>query len=295
MISEEQLSILLSKLTPKEDPTFHEFSVKYLTTYAQAKKRSWKKDMQYLNRSILPTFGNKRLSEITAEHIQAWFNKASNHPTQANRMLEVMSKVFTCATAWGYFVGQNPCQAIKRNQELPRERWLNKEEITNLQAVLNQEPLPIRAIFTAYLLTGCRHSELRYAKWNQVDLEKQELLLARTKNGRPRRVYLPDELISLLSGLPRASEYVFAGQKPRSTIDVDKHWCRIRERAGLPDVRVHDLRHTFGSHLAQAGINSKLLSELLGHRDPKMTARYSHFADEDRADAIAKLSERYHH
>lgn len=255
--------------------TLKKLAADYLELHALPHKKTGRRDQVYVKHKILPAFGDVPISSIKRAEIQRWFLKLSESaPTTANRVLEVFSKMFECAIDWDYFGGPNPCKRIKPNPESKRERILSSEELHRLQSVLEQEPPAIAALFRLYLLTGCRKSELLYAQWRHLNIARRTLRLPCTKNGKPFDVPLSTEALTLLQGLPRASEYVFAGSRLGTVLAVDKAWRQIRSKAGISDVTIHDLRRTTASLLASLGVSHKTISHLLNHSSWASTERY---------------------
>jgi integrase len=191
------------------------------------------------------------------------------------------------AEAWGLRVdGSNPVRHVAKYHEDKRERYLTRQELQRLGAVLAdaqdrsiENPFVIAAI-GLLVLTGARLSEILTLRWDHVDLENQVLRLPDSKTGA-KLIYLNAAAIKLLRGMPRmqANPYVIAGKKPGARlINLQKPWRRIRARASLPDVRIHDLRHSFASIAAGAGMSLPMIGKLLGHTQPATTARYAHLA-----------------
>ena len=132
------------------------------------------------------------------------------------------------------------------------------------------------------MLTGCRLNEVQTLRWEDVDLEAAELRLRDTKTGA-RMVPLSNAAVSVLSALPRKKDnpWVIAGKKPGAHLtDVQTPWRRVRSRAELHDVRIHDLRHSFASRALALGESLPMIGKLLGHTQVQTTARYAHLANE---------------
>ena len=130
------------------------------------------------------------------------------------------------------------------------------------------------------VLTGCRKNEVLTLRWADVDLKSRELRLRDSKVG-PRVVPLSPSAVELVAGLPRlpGNEWVFPGQKPGTHLNsIDLAWRRLRIRADLPDVRLHDLRHSFASSALALGESLSTIQKLLGHRQISSTVRYAHLA-----------------
>ncbi|WP_420584021.1 site-specific integrase [Ruegeria sp.] len=141
------------------------------------------------------------------------------------------------------------------------------------------------------LLTGCRLREILHLRWSEVDLERGLLNLPDSKTGR-KTVYLSNAAIDVLKRLPRVGTYVVAGdnpQKPRA--DLKRPWKRISEYAGMADVRIHDLRHTFASVAAAQGVSLQVIGKLLGHKSPETTARYAHLTEDPLRRALNQMSD----
>ena len=132
------------------------------------------------------------------------------------------------------------------------------------------------------MLTGCRLNEIQTLRWEDVDLEAAELRLRDTKTGA-RMVPLSNAAVSVLAALPRREDnpWVIAGKKLGAHLtDIQKPWRRIRSRAELEDVRIHDLRHSFASRALALGESLPMIGKLLGHTQVQTTARYAHLASE---------------
>jgi integrase len=191
------------------------------------------------------------------------------------------------AEEWGLRPdGSNPCRHVKKYREDKRERYLTKEELQCLGTALDdakhnqtESPFVIAAI-GLLVLTGARLTEVLTLKWDYVDLENAVLRLPDSKTGA-KLIYLNDVAVKLLRAMPRmaGNPFVIAGGKPGARlVNLQKPWRRIRAAASLPDVRIHDLRHSFASVAAGAGMSLPVIGKLLGHSQPVTTARYAHLA-----------------
>lgn len=210
----------------------------------------------------------------------------------------------TLRAAWRWGNGEgllpdglsDPTRSVKKFRERGRDRWLRKEEVKRLmEATAKQKDPLVRAAVPLFLLTGLRKRELLTAKWEHVDLERGEIRLPETKTGVAQVRLLPAPAVRILRELPRVknSPYVFPSPqdktKPRD--DIKKPWASIREAAKLPDVTLHDLRRTAGSHMAQAGVPLQVIGEVLGHSHPGVTKLYARLASENERDALDALSD----
>ena len=144
------------------------------------------------------------------------------------------------------------------------------------------------------MLTGCRLSEIQKLRWEHVDLEMGELRLPDTKSGA-KVVHLGDPAVAVLRGIERRESnlWVITGRKEGSHLtDLQHPWRRIRTRAGLDDVRIHDLRHSFASGGLLVGEGLPMIGKLLGHTQVQTTARYAHLANDPVKSAANRIASR---
>ena len=241
-----------------------------------------------------PVIGELRVPEVQRKDIAALHHGLRDKPYQANRTLGVLSKMFNLAEVWGWRPdGSNPCRHVKRYKEHKRERFLSPEETERLGQVLREaeEEMPSAvAAFRLLLLTGCRMSEIRDLRWEYVKNDCIELPDAKTGG---RVVPLGPEARAVLSAIPRDEDnpWVIAGRLPGSHLtDLQRPWRRIRKQAGLEDVRIHDLRHSFASRALALGESLTMIGKLLGHTQVQTTARYAHLARDSIQTAAARIT-----
>ena len=222
-------------------------------------------------------------------------------PYAANHALGILSALFTVAEIRGLRPeGSNPCRHVKRFPEAKRERFLSDEEYRRLGAVLRKaektgtEPPEAVAAIRLLVPTGCRLSEIMTLRWEDVDPEAAELRLPDSKTGA-RVVHLGGPAVAVLRGIPRVegNPWVIAGRRPGSRLaSLHYPWGRIRKRAGLDGVRLHDLRHSFASGGLLVGENLPMIGKLLGHSQVQTTARYAHLADHPVKAAADRIASR---
>ena len=280
-------------------PTIAELGDRYMNEHAIPHKapRSAAADRAMLARVIVPALGKLRVDRVSGADVATLHHSRRSTPTDANRALALMGKMLSLAELWGMRPrGSNPCRGIKRFKEQRRERFLSEQELARLGAVLRDAeasaPYFVAAV-RLLLLTGARRSEVLLARWDHVDLQQATLRVDQPKEGKPKLIRLSPPALALLSRLPRieGNPYVLPGRLEGQPIAGIGHWWeRVRDAAGLADVRLHDLRHSWASIAAGAGSSLPIIGALLGHSQPQTTARYAHLgADPLRstADAVA--------
>jgi integrase len=270
-------------------PTLAEFSERYLSDHARTKKKplSVEADERNLANHVLPALGNKKLPSITRADVARFHQSMKDTPGAANRCLMLLSKMFNLAELWGVRPdGSNPCRLIEKYAERKIERYLSPEELGRLGAVLlaaekvGDVSAPVIAAIRLLIFTGCRREEILTLRWEHVDRERQCLRLPDSKTGA-KSVQLNAAALDVLERIPRRGDdpWVISGSKAGNhLINIEKPWRRVRDRAGLSDVRLHDLRHSFASVGAAAGLGLPMIGALLGHKEAATTQRYAHLA-----------------
>jgi integrase len=229
-----------------------------------------------LEAAVLPALGGRAVTEVTRADVAALHHRLRRTPTHANRTLEVISVMMTCAERWGLRPdGTNPCRHVERFREQTRQRYLSTEEFQRLGAALaaaargpvlvRGEPVRLSPMALAaiglLIFTGARRSEILTLKWEHVDLERGVLTLPTSKTGF-KVVMLNAPAIAGLTSLPRVegNPYVLpGGREGRHLVNVSDTWYAVRALAGLKDVRLHDLRHSLASIGAGAGLSLPII------------------------------------
>ena len=267
------------------------------------KESTAKEYRRNLRRFILPVLGRHRVTDVTRADVAKFFHDLRHIPYQANRNLEIISKMFNLAEMWGLRPdGSNPRRHIRKYPEQKRERFLSAGELRRLGDVLSEmeaERLELPSAIAAVrllVLTGCRLNEIMKLRWEHVDFPEAALRLPDSKTGA-KTVQLGRAAVAVLSGIERCrfNPHVIVGTQPgKSLSDLQPFWQRLRARAGLKDVRLHDLRHTFASVAVASGQGLPMIGKLLGHSQVQTTARYAHLAGDplqaaanDVSDAVA--------
>jgi len=273
------------------DKEFGALCKDYIERHASTKKTG-KEDERRIGKHLLPLWAKLESASITSADVSALHHKITKTGAlyEANRVVTLVHTLFDKAREWGFVERnhENPASGITLNQESKRDRWIKEEEMPRLaKAIDNEDNVFIRNAIWIYLLTGMRKSELLKLEWKNVDLARREIRLADTKANRIHYIPLCTEAWQILSSTPRLEEtrFVFPGAKKGAhLVNIQKPWNRIRKNAGLEDVRLHDLRRTVGSWLAQAGSPLHLVGKILNHSNISTTAIYSRFSkDHERA------------
>ena len=249
-----------------------------------------------IERHIVPALGRLPASAVTRTHVADLQHGLSDRPALANLVVATLSRMIDQAFAWGSIPeARNPCRAAYRYKERRRERFLTEAEFRRLGRALRaledegRVSAHAAAAIRLLMLTGCRRNEILTLRWADVRLEEGEIRLRDSKTG-PRTVSLSRAAVKVLAALPRAAgnPWVVPGRQPGAPLSgIFEPWRRVRSRAGLGDVRIHDLRHSYASRALALGESLPVIAKLLGHSRIQTTARYAHLArDSVRAAAV---------
>ncbi|MBN2379354.1 tyrosine-type recombinase/integrase [candidate division WOR-3 bacterium] len=270
--------------------SFAEYANEYLE-YSKTHKRpsSYQRDTVSIKR-LMEAFAECKLSDIKTADIERYQERrleTVGHAT-INREVQALKHMFRKAQERGY-VKINPAQPVKKLEEpFGRTRYLQLEERERL---LDECSGMLHAIVFTALETGMRKGELENLTWKNVYFERRSIWLERTKNKEPRTIPISDNLLPVLQRLyiERRSEYVFTKPGGEPYGSWRKAFDNACKRAGIEDFRFHDLRHTFASYLVVSDVKIRTVQELMGHKDIKMTMRYSHLSKEHLLDAVNKV------
>lgn len=285
----------------KSVQTFREFVVERYMPYVRGYKKAANSDDSYLRNQILPVLGHKYLDEITKKDIIDFHHglRAKGYkPGTCNRSLILLRYAFNLAIKWEIpGVKTNPTKDVPllNDEEGKKERYLSKEETERLFEVLKRSDNPLlQFIIPMLILTGARKREVLDARWEDFDLVKRQWRIPITKAGRPRYVPLSSGVINLLAHVPHDDHnpWVFPNPKTgKPYISIFGSWNTARQAAGLGEVRIHDLRHSFASFLVNAGRSLYEVQRILGHTQIKTTQRYAHLSHDTLIDAVNVASE----
>lgn len=300
----------------RQAATVRELAEEYLERHSKRQKRSWRADQRRLETYVLPRLGGMKARDVRRSDVARLIGDVAERrfqpsrlrkgrgaqsrgggPVEANRVLALISVMFSRAEEWGTVPEghPNPARGVARFREQSRARFLATDELPRLyEALAQEEGIYAPAAIELLLLTGLRRSELTSLRWPSVDLAAAILRLTDTKAGRPHTVPLSSRAVAILSELPRAihTDHVFPGAVHGRPLDVKTVWGRVRRRARLEDVRLHDLRRSVGSLMAMHGASLPLIGAVLNHTNPSTTAVYARIADVARAAALEDHSAR---
>ena len=282
-------------------PTIAELAEQYMAEHVKVRcKPTTARSCRHIfDKYLLPQFGRKRLGEITPEQVAALHYRLREKPTTANQVIGLLSRLFHKAAKSGYAPeGGNPCRFIKKYPTRSCERFLSEREFLRLGTVLGELETMGKISTTAsaglrlLMLTGCRRNEILTLRWEDVDLEHDEMRLRDAKTGA-RAVPLSPTARQVLTSLPRQPDnpWVISGRGTGARLsNLNATWGVVRKKAGMEDVRIHDLRHSYASRALSLGESLPMIGKLLGHRKVQTTARYAHLARDSVKAAAERVS-----
>jgi len=281
----------------KDIPTLSAFVRDRYLPYIKTRKRSWRLDEAMLRLHILPVFGAQKMNRITCSDIIAFQHHVHEKKYAAgtcNRLMILLKFIYNCAIKWDVIPpDSNPCNGVDLFPDSgARERYLTQQEARLLfQELDHNKNTQVSQIIQLLLYTGARKREILDARWDEIDIHRHILTIpaARSKSKKPRHIPLSDAAITLLQSIPRENGVPWVFFNPvtkRPLVSIFYAWNSIRKKVGLPDVRLHDLRHSYASFLVNAGRSLYEVQKLLGHHDPKVTMRYAHLSPQAMLEAV---------
>ena len=288
------------KVAAKATPTFEMFAKDSYLPFVKNYKRSWVHDESLIRNHLLPKLGKKYLDEITKLDVIAIHHgrKSSGGAAgSANRLLVLMRYMFNLAIKWEVpGITKNPTADVALFEENnKRERFLTIAEAKSLYAAVEtSENTQLKYIVPMLIMTGARKMEVLNSKWEDFDLSRCMWRIPTCKSGKPRHVPLSNGVLKLLAMVPlfEGCPYVFPNPKTKLPyVSIYYSWNTARRQAGLSDVRMHDLRHSFASFLVNSGRSLYEVQKLLGHTQVKTTQRYAHLKAETLLEAVNAVSQ----
>ena len=271
----------------KTEPTVKELCTQYMKEYAP-KKKTAHEDQAMINSTVIPRLGKLRVADVQRTDVVAIHEAMAQTPYMANRVLALLSKMFTLAEMWGYRPPYTkPTRFVPRYPEKKRRRIMGGDEAAAISVALTKRakrrPEAV-AIIWMLALTGARASEVYKAKWEWLD--GSVLHLPDSKTGA-KPVYLPKQVMELLEPRRRAEGLIFKGKNPREV------WEAVRAEAGCPpDLRLHDLRRTFASQALSMGMTLDQIGELFGHASTQTTSRYAWMVPTTAQQSVESVAEK---
>ena len=268
----------------REAPTIADLCGRFLSEFAPARiergrmsPRTLKEYQYQIGHYILPPLGRLRVEGVKRINVERAVSGLK--PVTRNRVLALLSRLFTYAESLEWREqNDNPCRHVERAAETARDRTLSGTELVALGSVLDEaearHPVPVAAVRFA-IVTGLRIGEILSVRWDDVDMEARRLVLPQTKTGR-RTHDLPSPAAAVLASIPRVGEWVFStrGDARMTYSHLRKVFVEIVGRAGLADVRVHDLRRGYMTTAAMAGVTAHVLRDILGHATAEVADKY---------------------
>lgn len=300
---------LADRATLREAPRITDLIARYVDVHlTHLAKLNAADQRSMMVKFIAPAWGRMLVTEVSCYDVELLLNKvaegrarpaktnpnkrarklqgAKPTPVRANRVGEVVRKIFAYAVKWGWRQ-DNPAMGFRRRIETPRERYLSQEEIARLALALDAaEDNRAGNIIRLCMLTGARVGEVRQARFEDFNLEHLSWTkpATTTKQRRVHRVPISDDAAAIVRLCRQAvfagCPWLFPSDTPGQPVqEVRRFWQRIQREVGIEDVRIHDLRHTFASLLVSGGASLEMIGKLLGHSQMQTTQRYAHFMD----------------
>lgn len=310
--AKERARIILAEAMSGRDPVADSMATRhvnlvsdlasaYLEHHAIPKKRakSIAGDRSMISNIILPAWGRRTVIDITGRNIQELHSGMAQTPYQANRVLALLSKMFSLSVHWGWRT-DNPAKGIQRFDEHKRERWLSDVELKRLLAVLADHSNQRAANAVKFqLLTGARIGEVLSARWSDIDLPRGVWVKPshHTKQKKTEHLPLSSGALTLLAVMRSQTRenaiFLFPGDAEGKPLQhIKKFWRGVVNAAGMEGYRLHDNRHTHASHLVSSGLSLEIVGRLLGHTNPLTTKRYAHLADSPLRAAAERFGEK---
>lgn len=270
-------------------PTLAEFFYERALPFAKGFKRSWRSDDSIFRNHLQPRFGHCHLDEIEHQDVYEFHHAMlvdGYAKATCNRALVLLKLLYNLGRRWKIPGAESsPCTDVPHFEaNNARERYLTVEETQRLHAELERSGNPqLKNIVGLLLLLGCRKRELLDSRWEQFDLERRSWRIPLSKSGKARHVPLSNAALSVLAQLPRWDRCPYVVPNPKSLkpySSVFRTWNTARKNAGLPEVRMHDLRHSMASNLVNSGRSILEVSKILGHSQLRTSERYSHLSQD---------------
>lgn len=282
------------KRIQQAERTFSDLFDEYMDRHSKPNKKTWADDLQNYNKHLSASLGKIKISNIDRSVVANVHSKITKtgHNISANRVLALISSVFSWAISAG-LCENNPALGIRRNKEISRERFMQGDELPRFFKSLADEPNEtLRDYILMSLLTGARRGNVCSMKWKDINLERAEWRIQETKNGTPQTVTLSPEAIEVLINRQSSqSPFVFPGSGKKGHLcQPERGWIRIKRRAGIENLKIHDLRRTLGSWQAKTGASLVIIGKSLNHKNQNTTAIYARLDLDPVRDSVNKAT-----
>ncbi len=268
----------------------------FLEKHAKLHKKTWDQDQYFFNRYLL-SIAKKKITDINKNMVMDMHAMlAKNYGIYAaNHSLVLLSTIYNKAIEWGYNV-INPCLGIKKFKEKSRERFLEANELPRFFEALNTQTSEIfRDYFYISLLTGARKGNVLCMNWQDINFASKTWTIKETKNGESQIIHLSEQAMEIINRrkAQRLNDWVFPSLTSASghVEEPKKAWKRVLEKAGIENLRIHDLRRTLGSWQAATGANSYIIGKSLGHKTQQATAVYARLNLDPVRESVNKATE----
>ena len=306
---EEGVDPLSVRETEREAPKVSDMIDRYIEEHLpRLAPRNASDQISMLRKMVEPEWGNRLVTEITKQDVERFLNKVAEGrprpsklkpnnrarklqgwkptPIRANRVGQLLRKMFNLAIGWEWRE-DNPAAGFRMRIENSRERFLSPEELSRLAAALDHaEDQRAAGIIRMCMLTGARVGEVRTARFEHFNLDYGSWAkpAATTKQRKVHRIPISEDVATIVRQrklvVPKGSPWLFPGDTPGQPVqEIRRFWRNMQREAEIPDVRIHDLRHTFASLLVSGGASLEMVGRLLGHSQMSTTQRYAHFMD----------------
>ena len=288
------------KRIKRKVPTLNYFVQFNYIPYITQNKRSFKTDISMLKFHVQKQLGSRHMDKISTQAVIDFHHELVSKGLAkgtANRGLVLLKYMFNLAVKWQTpGVTSNPAAGVKLFEaNNSRERFLTAEETQRLlKAVEKSKNTQLKYIVPLLLLLGCRKRELLDARWDDFDLGRRTWKISMSKSGKSRQVPLSKAALEIIQKLPRFEGCPFLLPNPdtlKPYSQIHKAWNNARIAAGLPDVRMHDLRHSMASNMVNSGRSIYEVAKVLGHSQLKTTQRYAHLSQETLLEAVDAAAE----
>lgn len=290
-----------AEVLPGAGPMLEDFITQQYLPYVKTYKISWDTDESVLRNHAIPALGLIPMGQITVPQVSRLVQIMADKgmaPGTINKVLIFLRYAYKLAMRWKVEgVTHNPVAEVpNQRDDYKIERYLTPEQMRHLLAAVRRSDNPMLQHIVSFLIyTGARKREALDARWCDIEWRRKSWRIPKTKSGKVRHVPWSMGALDVLNQLkplptlggPRPSEFIFANPRTgRPFAAIFYSWNTARKMAGMPELRIHDLRHSFASFLVNAGRSLYEVQELLGHADIKTTSRYAHLSRDRLAEAV---------